>query len=149
MESKTKKKTIILRKKGTQKETDKPTWTPNAKQIKMMELFFDTDDTRTDTAKMAEIGVSRKTYYAWLKDGRFLGYMNSLLDEYLGGEMPSIMVALAKKAKSGDLAAIRLVSDIRGSLAPVKMQIDQTTGGQPLPAPQVLVIPSNGRDDYK
>ena len=129
-----------------QKET---IWRPNVKQIKMMELLFDTDDTRTTTEKIAVVGVSRKTYYAWLKDGRFLGYMNSLLEEFLGGEMPSIMFALAKKAKGGDLAAIRLVMDIRGSAAPTKQQVDITSGGLPLPSPQVLVLPSNGRDDYK
>ena len=95
---------------GKQKGT---TWQPNPKQLKIVELLINPEDRRTKTAKMEEAGVSRKTFYAWMKDERFISYMNSRLSLYTDGELSEVWKALIMQCKRGNIQAIKLFFEMK------------------------------------
>lgn len=63
---------------------------------------------------MDEVGVSRKTFYSWMKDPRYLDYVNSQLDQYTNSELADIWRALINQAKRGSLQHIKLFFEMKG-----------------------------------
>lgn len=94
-----------------QKETE---WCPNAKQIKIAELLLNPEDRRSKTEKMKEADVSRKCFYSWMKDRRFIDYLNDQLDQYTDGELADIWRSLINQAKKGNIPAIKLYFEMKG-----------------------------------
>jgi hypothetical protein len=80
---------------------------PNPKQIKMAELLINPDDRRTKADKCKEVGISHKTLCQWLKDERFVKYMNSRLSVYTDSELPEVWKALINQCKRGNVAAMK------------------------------------------
>jgi hypothetical protein len=62
---------------------------------------------------MNEAGVSRKTFYRWMKDKRYTDYLNSKLDQYTDSELPEIWRALINQAKRGNYQHIKLYFELK------------------------------------
>lgn len=63
---------------------------------------------------MKEAGVSRTRFYEWMKDQRFIDYMNSQIDKYTDSELADVWKALLRKCKMGDISAIKLFFEMKG-----------------------------------
>ena len=80
----------------------------------MAELLLNPEDRRTKTDKMKEVGVPRRTFYKWMKDRRYVDYINSQLDQYTNTELPDIWKALIRQAIRGNTQAIKLFFEMKG-----------------------------------
>lgn len=114
-----------MAKKQTQKVTN---WKPHAKQIKMVELLLNPEDRRPKTKKCEDVGVARKTFYRWMKDPRFVEYLNSRIDEFTNSELYEVWKALLMQCKRGNVQAIKLFFEMK-ELAP-PMQVKQEVTGK-------------------
>lgn len=62
---------------------------------------------------MKEVGVPHRTFYRWMKDRRFIDYLNSRLDQYTDGELAEIWKALINQCKRGNIQAIKLFFEMK------------------------------------
>lgn len=76
-----------------------------------------------------EIGVNQDTLTDWKKMTGFRDDVFNATHQYLKSEMPEIMGALARKAKAGDVPAIKLATQLEGMLIE---RADVTSGGEPI-----------------
>lgn len=83
-------------------------WRPSAKQIQIAELLLNPDDRRTKKDKYTSINLPERTFYKWMKDPRFVNYLNSRIDEYTNGELSEVWKALLMQCKRGNIEAIKL-----------------------------------------
>ena len=80
--------------------------------IELMALCHD----MTDEQIAVECGVSRMTLHNWKKDPNF---MDAVYERYMvefGGELPSVLSAMVREAKAGNVQAGRLVLEHSGKL---------------------------------
>jgi hypothetical protein len=102
---------VILRKKeGVRKSKE---WRPHAKQIKMAELLLNPEDRRTKQEKCKEVGITPKTLWKWMKDKRYVEYVNSQLDQYTNSELAEVWKALINQCKRGNVQAIKLFFEMK------------------------------------
>lgn len=80
----------------------------------MVELLLNPEDRRTKEQKCKEVGITFKSLYMWMKDKRFLDYLNGQLDKYTDGELADIWKALIRQAKMGNINAIKLYFELKG-----------------------------------
>jgi hypothetical protein len=66
------------------------------------------EDRRTKKDKIASIGMPERTFYKWMKDFRFINYLNSRVDEYTNGELSEVWKALLMQCRRGNIEAIKL-----------------------------------------
>jgi hypothetical protein len=88
-------------------------WQPNAQLMAMAELLANPEDRRSKSEKMKEASLPERTYYRWMKDQRYIDYVNSLIEKYTDSELPEIWRALVRKCKAGDVSAIKLLFELR------------------------------------
>lgn len=119
-------------------------WQPDIRQIKMVEFLVDPDDKRSKREKIADIGVSPTTFYEWMKDKRFVDYMNSQLTKYTDGELSEVWKALMRKCKMGDISAIKLFFEMKGMYSEKKKVELAGAGGGPM---ELLVSVDYGDGD--
>lgn len=91
-------------------------WQPNPKQIKMAELLINPEDRRTKKEKCAEAGITHKTLWTWMKDERFVNYVNSLVNLYTSSELSEVWKALIMQCKRGNVQAIKLFFELKEML---------------------------------
>ena len=80
--------------------------------IELMALCHD----MTDEQVAVECGVSRMTLHNWKQDPNF---MDAIYERYMvefGGELPSVLSAMVREAKAGNVQAGRLVLEHSGKL---------------------------------
>ena len=65
-------------------------WIPNSKQKKLAQLLADPTDERTNHDKAQEVGVSLRTFYRYIKDLRFVEYVNGLVPQEADKEIAPI-----------------------------------------------------------
>ena len=79
-------------------------------QIKKVAVeYFATNPSLTVKELALEIGVTERTIVKWRTDPNF---MDAIYDRYMvlfGGELPSVLNAMIREAKSGNVQAGRLV----------------------------------------
>ena len=79
-------------------------------QIKKVAIeHFATNPSLTIKELAAEIGVTERTIFKWRTDPNF---MDAIYDRYMvlfGGELPAVLSAMIREAKSGNVQAGRLV----------------------------------------
>lgn len=95
-------------------------WKPSVKQIAIVEMLLNPEDRRSKGDKLKEAGVPHRTFYNWMKDKRFIDYMNSKLDLYTDGELSDIWKALINQCKRGNIQAIKLFFEMK-ELTPNKI----------------------------
>lgn len=83
-------------------------------QIRMAHILADPSEKGTIENKCQKAGVSRATFYRWMKDRQFVQYVNSLIDTYTDTQLAEVWRALINLAKKGDLAAIRMFFEMKG-----------------------------------
>jgi AcrR family transcriptional regulator len=62
---------------------------------------------------MKEAGVPPRTFYRWLKDKRYIDYINSKLDQYTDSELSEVWKALIMQCKRGNIQAIKLFFEMK------------------------------------
>ena len=86
-------------------------------QVKKVAIeHFATNPSLTIKELAAEIGVTERTIFKWRTDPNF---MDAIYDRYMilfGGELPAILNAMIREAKSGNVQAGRLVLEHSGKL---------------------------------
>ena len=86
-------------------------------QIKKVAVeYFATNPSLTVKELALEIGVTERTIVKWRTDPNF---MDAIYDRYMvlfGGELPSVLNAMIREAKSGNVQAGRLVLEHSGKL---------------------------------
>jgi hypothetical protein len=119
-----KKQAGKTRKKRTPKSKSESVseWRPRAQLIAMAELLVNPEDRRPKSEKIIESGLTERAFYRWMKDERYLNYINSLLDKYTNSELPGIWRALIRKCIMGDMAAIKLYFELKGLVPDYKQR---------------------------
>ena len=84
------------------------------KQLKVAELLANPDADLTKTDIIENTGVSRATFYRWLKQPEFIDHVNELIEKYTDGELAAVWKALIKKCEGGNVAAIKLYFELKG-----------------------------------
>lgn len=103
-------------------------WAPSNRQKKVAEMLINPDETRSKTEILAEIGVPRRTFYNWMHDDRFVGYLSDELDCYTDGELPEVWGALIRRCKRGDTQAIKLFFELKNRYSP-RVEVTGKDGG--------------------
>lgn len=62
---------------------------------------------------MKEAGVPHRTFYKWMKDKRYIDYINSQLDRYTDGELAEIWRAVITQAKRGSYQHAKLYFELK------------------------------------
>jgi len=88
-------------------------WRPSARQIAIAELLLNPEDRRTKKDKIASIGLPERTFYKWMKDPRFIDYLNSRIEEYTNTELYEVWKALIMQCKRGNIQAIKLFFEMK------------------------------------
>jgi hypothetical protein len=130
MERKTAKK---KRGAGQNRAGNGRNWRPSSKQIAIAELLLNPEDRRTKKDKIASIGLPERTFYKWMKDSRFINYLNSRLDEYTNGELPEIWKAFLMQCKRGNMEAIKFYFKVKELDPEIKLKrqmVEKETGNQ-------------------
>jgi thiaminase len=84
------------------------------KKRKMAEMLVNPDNELSVTALCEELKVSRQTFYNWMKDPDFRGYMDFLIDSYTDSELANVWKALIRRAtKNGDVQAQKLYFELK------------------------------------
>lgn len=71
----------------------------------------------------ADAGVSRDTFYRWLKDDGFRQAWESAWHGTVLRHLPGVVSAMVERAQSGDVAAARLIADMAGV---IKQRVEQS-----------------------
>jgi hypothetical protein len=129
-----------LRKKQVKKKTAPRSkaekgrkWVPNSRQIAIAELLANPEDRRTKGEKIKSIGLPERTFYKWMKDVRFIGYLNGLIEQYTDSELSEVWRSHMLLIKRGNVEAIKLYHQLKGNLqseAKIKAKITQPGAGE-------------------
>ena len=92
----------------------------------MAEMLLNPEDRRPKIDKIKELGISSRTFYAWMKDSRFISYLNSLIDEYTNSELYEVWKALLLQCKRGNVQAIKLFFEMKSLAPPIKVNQEIT-----------------------
>ena len=93
------------------------------KQFIVLEKLFEIEAIPKTITELTEVlGISRVSWYIWLKDPIFRSGLYSIGQLRFAADDPLINETLANKAKAGDLGAIRLVKELTGQLTTQKKQ---------------------------
>lgn len=103
----------MLSKSPNEDERNCKEWQPNPKQIKIVGLLLNPEDRRTKETKCQEADIAFSTLWRWMKDERFLKYMNSQIDKYTDSELPEVWRALIAQCKRGNIQAIKLYFEMK------------------------------------
>jgi hypothetical protein len=79
----------------------------------MAALLLNPEDRRTKKAKLESIELPERTFYRWMKDKRYVDYINSQLDQYTDGELAEVWRALINQCKRGNIQAIKLFFEMK------------------------------------
>lgn len=93
-------------------ESEKANITP--KQKKVAEMLADFCEPMTYSEIIEESKISKATFNKWIGDRNFTEYTNSLVEKYTDIELCQVYKALCKKAKSGDVSAMKLFFEMKG-----------------------------------
>ncbi len=86
----------------------------SAKQIKAAEMLANPELDSNRSAIIKKVGVSRSTFYDWLKDTTFTSYVCELIDAYTDADYSAVWKALIERCKRGDVQAIKLYFELKG-----------------------------------
>lgn len=101
------------KKKSSKKVRKSKEWKPSPKQICVAQMLVNPEDKRTKEQKAQEAGITYKTLWGWMKDKRFIDYLNSLIDRYTDSELTEVWKSLLRQCKLGNIAAIKLFFDMK------------------------------------
>lgn len=85
-------------------------------QVAVATVMMNFSDVRSNTDKLAQLGVLPDTYNAWLRDPQFKALVDSLADQNLANIRPTAVTEFTKKINSGDWNAIKYWLDTTGEM---------------------------------
>lgn len=77
-------------------------------------MMLDMTDQRSEKKKLQDLGVSTQTYAMWKRDPVFNEYIMQRAELVLDDSLPDIHMALADKARMGDVSAIKFLYEMTG-----------------------------------
>lgn len=86
----------------------------NKAQLEMAAELANPDNQLSVSDLCVKQGVSRTTFYKWLKIPTFVDYLNGLIDSFTESELSSVWKALIRRAKKEDVSAIKLFFEMKG-----------------------------------
>ena len=89
---------------------------PNIRQRKFIESVVNSDVNETNKAIITKLGISEDTFYKWKK--RFSEEIKEATSERFQGNKSRWFRAIDKKARSGDVQALKLVFEMTGEYVP-------------------------------
>jgi hypothetical protein len=84
------------------------------KQVAAIALITNFTDNRPVDSKLAGIGVTPEMYNGWMQNPAFKRELQSRADDILDNVYPEAQAALAKKVRTGDMAALKFYFEITG-----------------------------------
>jgi hypothetical protein len=102
------KKKKAPKRQPVSKQKKAESWVPNSRQVAIAELLLNPEDRRTKGEKIKSIGLPERTFYKWMKDPRFINYLNSQIDKYTNSELSEVWKALLLQCRRGNIEAIKL-----------------------------------------
>lgn len=88
-------------------------WTPSSRQLKLAELLLNPDDRRPLKDKFAELKVPERTARRWMRDERYIGYLNSQIERFTDSQLVDVWRALINQARRGNVMAIKLFFELK------------------------------------
>ena len=79
----------------------------------MAELLLNPEDRRTKQEKCEEVDIAFSTLWKWMKDKRYVDYVNTQLDQYTNGELPGVWRALINQCLRGNTRAMKLYFELK------------------------------------
>lgn len=83
-------------------------------QIGMINLMLNLHDTRSERKKLADSGISARTWEGWKRDPRVRDYMRQRSEDILNGAIPDAHLALVERVKTGDMGALKFYYEMTG-----------------------------------
>lgn len=96
-----------------------------AKQKNLVELLVSPDFDGSVSEACRSVGISRNTFYKWLRDPDFKGTLEAMIGDYTDSEQPHIWQAVVKKAENGSIEAAKLYFELKGKY---KQKVDISGG---------------------
>jgi Helix-turn-helix of insertion element transposase len=84
------------------------------RQLQLLNILLDTNDTRPDHKKCSDLGVSNQEYQAWLNDPVFSSYYNARADKLLKNSSADADRALLDNIRMGDHRSIEYYNEMTG-----------------------------------
>lgn len=101
------------RKKPVKRKKNGSAWTPRPELVKVAQFLINPDDRRSKAEKIKAAGLTETVFYRWMKDDRYIQYLNSQLDKYTDSELADVWKALLRQCKLGNITAIKLFFDMK------------------------------------
>lgn len=122
---------------GKHMQPNETEWTPDqALYLEWVATPKELREQKTVLAFSKRIGVDRTTLWRWSNLPGFRDAVLSATRNYLKDELPEIFSALAKRAKQGDVPAIKLALEVSGEYTPKQ---DITSAGEKIAGPTVFL----------
>lgn len=96
-----------------QNETNAEHTVMDARMAIAAELLANPDFSGTKEDIAREAGVSRATFYRWLRNPDFVALVNGLVSQYADAELSMVWKSLCKRIQDGDMQAIKLYFELR------------------------------------
>ena len=94
-------------------------------EVQLCEILADPEFALMKKSQIADkIGISRQRLYVYMGRQRVVEYINALVNYYTDMEMPNVWKALVKKAKAGDMGAIKLYFELKGKYVPPALRAE-------------------------
>lgn len=84
------------------------------RQVSAITVLSNIHDTRSNTVKLAGLGITPEEYYGWQQDPKFNAELNARTEDVLGNIYPDAVNALGKQVKNGNIGAIKFYFEITG-----------------------------------
>lgn len=84
------------------------------KRRKAAERLVDPEFDGNISALCNEIGVARSTFYRWMDDADFKGYLDYLITKYTDSELANVWRATIKSAVEGNPSSQKLFFELKG-----------------------------------
>lgn len=84
------------------------------KQLAVINTLLNPYDNRSQTKKLAELGIAPPVLYGWMKQRRFAQYYAERAEELFGDAQPIAHEALVRKVVGGNIGAIKLFYEVSG-----------------------------------
>jgi hypothetical protein len=95
-----------------------------AEQITVINLILNLHDARSEKKKLADSGVSARTWEGWKRDPKVREYMRSRSEDILNGAIPDAHLALVDRVRAGDMGALKFYYEMTGRYTGQNAQLD-------------------------
>ena len=103
----------MQKKKSSKSKKSVSAWVPRPELVKVAQFLINPDDNRSKADKIKDAGLTEQVFYRWMKDERYIQYLNNQIDKYTDSELSEIWKALLRQCKLGNIAAIKLFFDMK------------------------------------